>query len=73
VKNDISITEEKRKEVHKYEQALHLYYDEKYDESIKILESNLLDIPSKMLMQRCKDVLSWKIEIHQGVFVMTEK
>jgi class 3 adenylate cyclase/CHASE2 domain-containing sensor protein len=73
LKNDISITEEKRKEVHKYEQALHLYYDEKYDESIKILESNLLDIPSKMLMQRCKDVLSWKIEIHQGVFVMTEK
>jgi len=59
--------------VQKYEQALHLYYEEKYTQAIDILQLQTEDIPSSKLLERCENVLSWKIKIHQGVFEMTEK
>lgn len=73
IKWDKSYSSDIAEVVRKYEAALHLYYEEKYQQAIDILRSQLSDTPSSKLRERCKNVLSWKIKIHQGVFEMTEK
>lgn len=73
VKWDPTYTSYTAELIKKYEQALHLYYEEKYSEAIAILKAQLDDTASEKLLERCENVLSWKIKIHQGVFEMTEK
>lgn len=57
-----------------YETALRLYRDGKYFEAGKIWESLAeIDKPSKIMMYRCVDLIQGKMQLQNGVYVMTHK
>jgi class 3 adenylate cyclase/CHASE2 domain-containing sensor protein len=57
----------------KYAQALEYYRAEKYSEAGQIWLQNGEDPTSIIMAQRCRDILDWKAQAVQGVFIMTHK
>lgn len=56
-----------------YESALSLYYLGEYEKAQSIFAGNTEDPTSAIMMKRCQDVLSGKIEVVDGVYEMKTK
>ena len=62
-----------REKYRTYESALALYYKGEYKKAQSIFASNTEDITSLIMMKRCQDILSGKIEMIDGVYEMKTK
>ena len=63
----------RREKYRTYESALALYYKGEYKKAQSIFASNTEDITSLIMMKRCQDILSGKIEMIDGVYEMKTK
>jgi adenylate cyclase len=58
----------------KYEEALELYREGKYREAGEIWVLQMeLDPPSRIMAERCVDIIKWNIHVENGVYHMTHK
>lgn len=57
----------------KYENALYLYYDEKYIEAKNEFEVNIWDLPSSIMVKRCEDILDGKTKVVNSIYEMKTK
>jgi class 3 adenylate cyclase/CHASE2 domain-containing sensor protein len=58
----------------KYEEALTLYREGKYHEAGELWASQMQsDPPSRIMAERCVDILKWNIHVENGVYYMTHK
>ncbi len=63
-----------REKYMRYEEALKLYFEEKYLEAGKLFEANMVDdAPSKVMALRCVEILKWSITVEGWVYRMTHK
>lgn len=56
-----------------YAQGLNIYRNGEYSRALEIWKNNTPDPVSEKMAERCSNILEWKAEVRQGIFVMTQK